>query len=273
MKNYYDILEVSTDASDADIKKAYRELAKKHHPDKNPGDSEAEEKFKGISEAYEHLSDKAKKEAHDYELQYGHKQQHTSFNGWNYYGDMQIPLDMQIQLQVKLSDLYKGFSSKFKYYRKNYFDIFRAQSVETEIDIKNLSINDVQNGHIIKKYPKYGATHQGRTGDLVLIIVIDFENYTQVSNIDIERTIDIHFQDAIDGNTITVDHIDGKQYNLTLPKGTNNGSRLRMPNLGLPTPEGLKGSLYLRTNIFIDYARLEKNNNDSKKKTKNKKSK
>ncbi|MDY6891343.1 MAG: molecular chaperone DnaJ [Pseudomonadota bacterium] len=68
-QDYYELLGVSRDASDRDIKKAYRRLAMKYHPDRNPGDKEAEEKFKAISEAYEVLSDAQKKAAYD---QFGH---------------------------------------------------------------------------------------------------------------------------------------------------------------------------------------------------------
>ncbi|MCK9563949.1 MAG: molecular chaperone DnaJ [Bacteroidales bacterium] len=68
-RDYYDILGVSRDASEADIKKAYRRVAMKHHPDRNPDDAEAEEKFKEASEAYEVLSDADKRAAYD---RYGH---------------------------------------------------------------------------------------------------------------------------------------------------------------------------------------------------------
>src|SRR5680860_569793 len=68
-QDYYDILEVSKSASEAEIKKAYRKMAIKYHPDKNPDDKASEEKFKEAAEAYEILSNPGKKQRYD---QYGH---------------------------------------------------------------------------------------------------------------------------------------------------------------------------------------------------------
>ena len=89
-KDYYKILGIARNSSERDIKQAYRKLARKHHPDVNPGDKSAEEKFKKINEAYEILSDKEKRKKFDkYGDQWEHADQfekagHQQAPGWNF---------------------------------------------------------------------------------------------------------------------------------------------------------------------------------------------
>ena len=70
-KNYYEILGVDKDVTPEELKKKYRKLASQFHPDKNPGDKDAEEKFKEIAEAYETLSDPDKKRQYDWQQMAG----------------------------------------------------------------------------------------------------------------------------------------------------------------------------------------------------------
>ena len=85
-KDYYEILNVSRTASDEEIKKSYRSLAMQHHPDKNPGNKKAEERFKEAAEAYEVLSDKQKREIYD---NYGHEGLNsTGFRGFSGFDDI-----------------------------------------------------------------------------------------------------------------------------------------------------------------------------------------
>lgn len=82
-KNYYDILGVNKNASDDEIKKAYRSLAKKYHPDLNPGNAEAAEKLKQVNEAYSVLSDKTKRQNYD---TYGNENGPQGFGGSGFGG-------------------------------------------------------------------------------------------------------------------------------------------------------------------------------------------
>jgi molecular chaperone DnaJ len=138
-KSYYDILGVNKNASKEDIKKAYRKLALKYHPDKNPNDKEAESKFKEIGEAYGVLSDDKKKVNYDmFGSANGNKQQG---GGWHDFGfDMHNDIfeqffnrsresrqyrqqttkgtNVRITVNLSLQELYFGFAKSIKYKRK-----------------------------------------------------------------------------------------------------------------------------------------------------------
>ena len=85
-RDYYEILGVGRNASEVEIKKAYRQMAIKYHPDKNPGNKEAEEKFKEAAEAYEVLSTPEKKSRYD---QFGHQ----AMNGGGYGGGQHMNME------------------------------------------------------------------------------------------------------------------------------------------------------------------------------------
>lgn len=108
-KNYYDILGVSKDATQEEIKKAYRKIALKYHPDKNPGNKEAEEKFKEAAEAYAVLSDKEKRAKYD---QYGEEGlKNSGFSGFG--GGGMTMEDIFSQFSDIFGGAFRGQGSSF----------------------------------------------------------------------------------------------------------------------------------------------------------------
>jgi molecular chaperone DnaJ len=90
-RDYYEVLGIARNASEDEIKKAYRKMAMKYHPDRNPGDKTAEENFKEIKEAYEVLSEPRKRSAYD---QYGHSATSGGFGGGG--SDMAVELGRNV---------------------------------------------------------------------------------------------------------------------------------------------------------------------------------
>ena len=137
-KNYYEVLGVDKNTSKDDIKKAYRNLAKKYHPDKNPEHKDFEEKFKDLSEAYSVLGDDAKKSNYD---NYGNPDGPTGFGGFNsgdIFADMfgsafggfgsgfqsqqnrstKRGYDIKLKISIDLTDVISGLDKKIKYNRE-----------------------------------------------------------------------------------------------------------------------------------------------------------
>jgi molecular chaperone DnaJ len=119
-KDYYEILGVKKDASSDEIKKAYRTLAKEWHPDKNQGNKEAEEKFKEISEAYEHLSDKDKKAKYDrfgHSSNGGYRENPFAEHFRNAKRQVRVGENMTLVLKLTLEEIYNGVKKRYKYKR------------------------------------------------------------------------------------------------------------------------------------------------------------
>jgi curved DNA-binding protein len=283
-KDYYKVLGVRKDASEQEIKKSYRKLALKYHPDKNPGNKQAEERFKELSEANEVLSDPVKRKKYDdlgadwknYEAS-GAGQQGFDFSQWSN--------------QWSGSRRNRGFSDEDQFGSTGFSDFFeqifgggfsqrsaqssraprQGQDYEASIEISltdayhgNETLLNVNGEKIKIKIPQGIADNQllrvrgkggkgskgGDSGNLLLKIrVADDLKYARKGD-DLYTGIEIPLYTAILGGTVEVNSFKGS-YSVNIPPETQNGKVLRMKGLGMPVyqQKNSYGDLYLTINI------------------------
>jgi curved DNA-binding protein len=215
-QDYYQTLGVSKTATQEEIKKAYRKLARKYHPDLNPGDKSSEEKFKGINEAYEVLSDVAKREKYD---RFGASWQQYERTGgrpedfdWSQWSSGQ-PGGGSSGRPLTQEDLEQMFGGSGGL--GGFSDFF-------EVLFGNL-----------------GGQRRGGTGTRE-------RTMRQVRGRDSEQTVHISLEDAFQGTTVSLQWEDGRRIEAKIPPGVKTGSRVRFGGQGEAVPGGGQaGDLYL----------------------------
>ena len=121
-KNYYDILGVNKNASQDDIKKAYRNLSKKYHPDRNNGD---DSKFKEINEAYDTLGDESKRKQYDNPNPFGgfhgFGENRNGFTwSWNSHNSRPMPQNIEAHIEISLTEAYYGCNRNIRIGSRNF---------------------------------------------------------------------------------------------------------------------------------------------------------
>lgn len=272
-KDYYQVLGVSKRASQDDIKKAYRKLAVKYHPDKNPDNQEAENKFKEIAEAYEVLKDPEKRKRYDelganwknYQQQEANQGNHDwsqQFGGFGNGSNRRTQYEFGGGFDgTGYSDFFESFfgnsfgSSGGQAYQEDYgFSGFRGQDYEAKVSItleeayygtsKLLSLHGKQfriklkpgitDQQVLKMKGKGGPGMQGGTaGDLYAKINILDSPDFERKGDDLHTNVTVDLYTAILGGKVDVNTIKGK-VKVTLPKDTENGKVIRMKGLGMP---------------------------------------
>ncbi|MGC9374667.1 MAG: DnaJ C-terminal domain-containing protein [Bacteroidales bacterium] len=287
-KDYYKILGVSKNASTNEIKKAYRKLAVKYHPDKNPGNKEAETRFKEISEAYEVLRDPEKRKKYDQLGSNWNQFQGADAGGFDFsqFGGGRRGKS-RTYFSGNMNDLFGDSDSSFSDFFNAFFGGFggssggfhqQAQQVKGKDLRSELSISLSEayhgtsrllnvNGQKIKINIKPGAyngqelrikgkggkgRNGGADGDIYLNIKVLPEKHYTVHGNDLILKTDVDLYTAVLGGKLNINTLGGK-LNINIPKGTQNGTKLRVKGKGMPIygKSGTFGDLYLQLNILI----------------------
>jgi curved DNA-binding protein len=277
--DYYKILGLSKDASESEIKKAYRKLARKYHPDLNPDDKEAERKFKEINEANEVLSNPENRKKYD---KYGENWEHgEEYEKARRQYEEQARRQQQSQRQYSgqgfsgedYSDFFEsmfggGDSSRFRRSAKfkghdfnaelhlNLTDVYTTQKQVLEVNGSKIRLTipaGVEDGQVIKIKGKGGeGINGGPNGDLYIRFVIN--NNTSFNRVgsDLYKDIKLDLYTAVLGGDLVVDTIDGK-VKLKVSPGTQNESKVKLSGKGFPVykKDGKFGDLYITYHVQL----------------------
>lgn len=278
--DYYKVLELNKDATESDIRKAYRKLARKYHPDLNPNDTAAKVKFQQINEANEVLSDPEKRKKYD---QYGRdwKQReeanrYQQENAGRYQQEYGKKPGQDFSGNFSEGDFSDFFESMFGggAGRQSRSQIkFRGQDLNAELhldlrevyktDKRTLTVNGkniritipagVENGQTIK-IAGYGGegVNGGPSGDLYITFIITNSTKFKREGNDLHAMVDLDLYTALLGGDLTIDTFDGK-VKLAVKPETQNNTKVKLKGKGFPIykKEGEFGDLFVTWQIKL----------------------
>jgi DnaJ-class molecular chaperone len=274
MRDPYSVLGLSRSASADDIKKAYRRLAKELHPDLNPGRADIEQRFKDVSVAYDLLSDPVRRSQYDRgeieadgsarRPQYAHGagadpgsfsfRYSTGRNGQQAGGDdlfdqifgmfggrsrgqwssgdwrdenmRERPPSVSVTVTVPFETAIKGGTKRVRLPTGREVDVHIPAGTEDGTKLR---------------LPEQGTVStEGEAGDVIVVVKIMPHAVLRREGQDVHSTVPIDLHQAVLGDRITVQTIDG-QVTMRIPEGSNSGARLRLRGKGVPKPNGAPG--------------------------------
>ena len=273
-RDYYEVLGVKKGASVEELKKAYRKLAVKYHPDKNPGDKQSEERFKEINEAYAVLSDPKKKEQFD---QFGTNNFHQRFSQEDIFKGFDVGdlfkeqgfgtedifsrifgdamrrqrggagrtaakgEDFSMEIQVTFRDAYDGGDKRVAFMR---------DGVREELSVKIPA--GIESGAKLR-VPGRGAAGRGGgpSGDLFLTVIVGPDPLFQREGADIVHNHELRFSVAALGGSIDVPTMEGTK-RLKIPAGIQAGTKVRLKGLGFARVGAPgRGDMYVRIAVQV----------------------
>lgn len=288
-KDYYKILGVDRNATQEEIKKAYRKLARQYHPDMNPGDKAAEEKFKEINEAYEVLSDPEKRRRYD---QFGADWSRWQAGGGpggfedfarQWFGQagphvQYVDLDELFGQAGSLGDLFEllfgGVRARPRAGTRRPTATMKGQDVEMPVEITleeafhgtTRQVERADGRVVTVKIPPGARTGSrirfaglgqpglfgGPPGDLYLTVTVKPHPVFRVEGSDLWRDLPVDLYTAVLGGEVPVETMEGTVM-LKIPPGTSCGTKFRLRGKGMPRPGNAerRGDLYVVVHIQV----------------------
>ena len=288
-KDYYKILGVEKTATQDEIKKAYRKLAMKHHPDRNAGKKSSEEKFKEITEANEVLSDPDKRKKYDTLGSNWNQYQHTGGQGFDDFssrfggGRRRPGSGSTYEYSGNINDIFGNAGGGFSDFFESFFggsgggfsgqtqqqktaidveanmnvtleDVFVGSEKQISVEGKKLKINinpGTKDGQKLRlKGLGRSKTADGTKGDLYLNIHILQHPFYEIKETDLYYNLDVDLYTAVLGGKENIRTLDGKTISINIPEGTESEKILRLKGLGLNN-ENIRGDLFVNIHVTI----------------------
>ena len=270
--DYYKVLGLDKKATESDIKKAYRKLARKHHPDLNPNDKKAEESFKEINEANEVLSNPENRKKYDAhgkdwkhadEIEKARKQQQSQqsyqrqqtgdFGGGDYSDFFESMFGGQGRQGGSVKYRGQDYNADLHLDIK---DVYKTHKRTLNVNGKSIRLTipaGVKNGQVIKVKGQGGeGVNNGPKGDLIIRFSVENSTKFKRDKNNLYSTVDVDLYVALLGGEITVDTFEGK-VKLKVKPETQTGTKVKLKGKGFPVykKEGEFGDLYITYNVVL----------------------